>query len=119
MKLAADENVEAAIVRWLRDDGHDATWACEDAAGGADARLLQTATAEGRILLTNDLDFGELTFRQRLISAGIILIRLRAALQADRLRLFQLHWPMIASHAPGHFVVVRNDRVRCRRIMAD
>jgi predicted nuclease of predicted toxin-antitoxin system len=38
--------------------------------------VLAIATAEQRVLLTNDKDFGELIFRRRLPHAGVILFRL-------------------------------------------
>ncbi len=42
----------------------------------ADREILEIATAEGRIVLTNDKDFGDLIFRDRLRYEGVILFRL-------------------------------------------
>ncbi len=45
------------------------------------------AEKEKRILLTNDKDFGELIYRQKLISYGVILFRLKSQ---DEVKKFEL-----------------------------
>lgn len=114
MKLLADENISALTVNWLRQIGHDVLWASEHLRQTADQDLLRIANDESRVLLTEDLDFGELVYRQGLVSAGVILLRLRAPLQADRLQLLQAQWPQIEARASGHFIVVSNRKLRVR-----
>jgi len=114
MKLVADENVDAAIVHWLRTAGYDVQWAAEMQSGCSDDVLIEFARREDRILLTSDLDFGELVYRRGLISTGVILLRIRAANQDDRLRILVRHWPEIERRSLGHFVVVGNRRLRVR-----
>ena len=58
MKLLADENVSGPFVRWLRDEGHDVAWIAELSPGDEDSDVLKIATTEQRVLVTNDLDFG-------------------------------------------------------------
>ena len=53
MKFFADENVAGAIIQWLRQ-----------------------AEESARIIVTADKDFGELIFRDRLNSHGIVLVRM-------------------------------------------
>ena len=54
----ADEHVKAAIVAGLRQRGMDLVTAQERGLRQTDDEaLLATATAEGRLLLTNDTDF--------------------------------------------------------------
>jgi predicted nuclease of predicted toxin-antitoxin system len=43
----------------------------------ADEAILEIANQENRILLTNDKDFGEIVFRQKLITSGVILFRIK------------------------------------------
>jgi predicted nuclease of predicted toxin-antitoxin system len=45
--------------------------------------VLDRANADGAVLLTADKDFGELVFRQRRASGGVVLVRL-AGLAPDR-----------------------------------
>ncbi len=116
MRLLADENIEGATVRWLREMGHDVCWAAEDLASVPDSELHAIADAAERILLTRDRDFGYLVFRERRNARGVVLLRLRARNQWERLALFQRYWPEVEASAPGHFVIVMNDRVR-RRVL--
>ena len=44
--------------------------------GATDNVVLKLANERGAVLVTEDKDFGELVFRQRLVHAGVILIRL-------------------------------------------
>src|SRR5450631_594390 len=45
-----------------------------DTSGIPDTEVLKVAEAEGRILITEDQDFGELVLRQRLGVRGIVLL---------------------------------------------
>jgi predicted nuclease of predicted toxin-antitoxin system len=74
--FVADENVESAIVRRLRDDGHDVVWIAESEPGTTDHSVLAIAEAQTRLLITGDTDFGEIVFRQGRATAGILLLRL-------------------------------------------
>lgn len=77
-----------------------------------DDELLRIAFSEQRVILTADKDFGELVFRRLIPAIGVILLRLRAPTESDRLALFSTHWPKIRDGAVGHFVVVTNRLIR-------
>ena len=51
------------VVDGLRGDGHDVRYVKEIAAGTDDETVLQMATEQQRILLTEDKDFGVLVVR--------------------------------------------------------
>lgn len=44
--------------------------------GISDDIVLELANSEGVLLLTADKDFGELVFRLRRVSSGVVLVRL-------------------------------------------
>lgn len=84
MRILADENVPRAAVQALRDNGHDVLWARTEAPGEADVALLTRAQREGRVVVTFDKDFGELSFRTAAdAGAGIVLFRLQPASPGD------------------------------------
>jgi predicted nuclease of predicted toxin-antitoxin system len=114
MKILADENLERPIVEYLRDQGHDVLYAAEVFASTPDLEVISRAVSEQRIVLSNDLDFGDLIFHRKLGAWGIVLLRLRAASLSEKLRLFQQHWPLAEAQAIGHFVVISNRRIRVR-----
>lgn len=76
MNLLADEGVDRPIVEQLRQDGHNVLYIAEMSPGIDDDVILAQANASNALLLTLDKDFGELVFRQGLVHAGVILIRL-------------------------------------------
>ena len=82
--------------------------------GEQDDELLRLARDEARLLVTDDRDFGELVYRQRLNAAGIILTRMHRTTIADRLHRLAAVWPEIECRASGGFAVVSDTRVRVR-----
>jgi predicted nuclease of predicted toxin-antitoxin system len=73
VRFLADECLPRQIVVRLRADGHDVIWAREVCPGDEDAKVLERAFTQGRILVTEDRDFGELTVRFRLPAIGIVI----------------------------------------------
>ena len=67
------------MVRALRAVGHDVLAVSESQQRSVDQELMEIAYREGRILLTEDKDFGWLAFVAHLRSAGVILIRFPAS----------------------------------------
>jgi len=114
VRILADENVETAIVGWLRSRGHDVLWVAEELVGTRDAELIPIAQGQERVLLTSDLDFGELVFRYGARTSGVVLLRLRAPTEAQLLNLFRKRWDSVEPKAAGHFTVVSNRRIRVR-----
>ncbi len=92
----ADKNIESEVVDLLRKSGYETTHIADLAPGAEDDEILQEARYHDCILITNDKDFGELVFRQKRSTAGVILIRmpgvtpsLKAESRAQRLTLFR------------------------------
>jgi predicted nuclease of predicted toxin-antitoxin system len=118
LRFLADENFPHAAVVAVRGRGHDVSEVAQSAPGTADTRVLSLAAAQGRILLTFDKDFGELTHRRASSGlGGIILFRIPLpAPDQVGARLASL----IDARADwlGHFAIVEPGRVRMRRLSA-
>ena len=76
MNFLADESVDKQIVDRLRRDAHIVLYVAEMKPGISDKDVLKEANKEGALLITADKDFGELVFRRREITSGVVLIRL-------------------------------------------
>lgn len=114
-RFLADENFPRASVRLLRDAGHDVSSIQEDLRGASDPEVLRRSSAEDRILLTFDLDFGELIFLQKLPSPpGIILFRDEAPMPEEPGQTI-LHLASSVSFI-GMFSTVERHQVRQRRL---
>lgn len=101
-------------MQWLRRAGHDVVWALELPPATDDDVILALAETDGRALVTSDRDFGELVFRQRRASAGVLLLRYRARTPDELLAVFSAQWPSIEPRLAGAFVVAHANRLRVR-----
>lgn len=116
MRMIANENIAGAVVRALRQRGHDVLSVRESMRGADDLSVLRRAGNERRLIITHDKDFGELAFRDgHLAMCGIILFRLLGPTPAaDQRRVLDV----IDSRTDwmGHFSVVTDDRIRMRSL---
>jgi len=58
LRFLADESCDFAVVRALRDAGHDVYAVSEEMSRSIDETLIAQSAADQRILLTEDKDFG-------------------------------------------------------------
>ncbi len=116
MRIVADENVSATVVRELRARGHDVVSVKESMRSSPDRTILERAGEEKRLVITHDKDFGALAFRWGLpATSGVILFRLAGKdPDVDNERI--LHVLEQRADWAGHFSVVTEDRIRIRRL---
>ena len=70
------------------------------------------ANTEKRILITNDKDFGELTFLQKRLSTGIILFRVKGQATDSKVKLIRKLLREYNDKLLNHFVVVSKTKFR-------
>jgi predicted nuclease of predicted toxin-antitoxin system len=87
MTIVADESVDFGIVVKLRQKGIDIVSIYEEYSGIKDAEVLRIAKDKQCLLITEDKDFGELTYRLKLEHRGIMLIRLSDIPRMERIEL--------------------------------
>ncbi len=75
IKFLADESCDFSIVRFLRAANYDVQAIMEIASGESDANIIQMAVTTGRVLITEDRDFGDLVYAHQKEHGGVILIR--------------------------------------------
>ncbi|MGH6872472.1 MAG: DUF5615 family PIN-like protein [Rhizomicrobium sp.] len=116
MRWFADECVHAIVVKELRNAGHDVIYAAEIARQTEDSRLAERTRQEGRILLTEDKDFGEIAFRNP--SQAVATVLLRWPIQLRRAM-----WPQLQDAIAQYgdklargFTVIDETRVRYRSL---
>jgi predicted nuclease of predicted toxin-antitoxin system len=73
MLFLVDECLPNRLCTKLTRLGHDATWASIVCRGASDDLVLARATREGRVLVSEDRDFGLLTLRFGHQSIGLVL----------------------------------------------
>jgi predicted nuclease of predicted toxin-antitoxin system len=116
MKFLADESLEARLVEFLREQGHDVLFVAELSRGIPDTEVLALANGAARVLLTNDKDFGELTFLQRQAHHGIVLRRFQTESLAIKQNCLSRLLQARATVLPTSFTVVTERQIRVRRL---
>jgi len=77
MRFLADAGVARRIVSWLREKGHDAVHLRDQRLQGLpDIEVFAKASGEKRVLLTFDLDFGEIVALSPSPGASVVMFRL-------------------------------------------
>lgn len=112
IRFIGDVNLERPIVDYLLGSGYNVKWIPDLDCRMVDEKLLELANREKRILVTNDKDFGELTFRQKKVSTGIILLRVKGESAKDKVRLLQKLLLAHGNRLRGYFTVVTRKKIR-------
>ena len=115
MKLLADESLPYPIVLALRGQGFDLISVMEDSPGISDGQVLEIANREGRIVLTMDKDFGDLIYRERRASLGIVLFRMSGIATTEKLKIAVAAIKKHGEELVGGFTVVTPRSVRIRK----
>ena len=115
MRFLADESCDFGIVVALRMAGHEVVAISESFPRSQDKDVIRKAVREGRILLTEDKDFGQICFASMSIRGSVVLLRYpakaRGELAQDVVRLANRHGKKL-KHC---FVVMQPRRVRITR----
>jgi len=115
VNLLADESVEQQIVDELRRDGHNVLSVTEMEPSVEDDVVLHRANQHQAPLVTEDKDFGELVFRQKLVHVGVVLIRLHGLTGQSKARIVSQAFAAHGCEMPARFTVISPGMVRIRR----
>ena len=69
--------------------------------------------------MTADKDFGDLIFRDRLNSHGVVLMRMHRLGLRERLARLAQAWSTVEANPTGKFIVITEGRVRVRNLKLD
>lgn len=78
MRFLVDECLSRTLVNTLCERGHDVEFMRDGARGLSDRMVLALATGANRLLISEDRDFGVLTFRNRQPALGVIVVTVSA-----------------------------------------
>jgi predicted nuclease of predicted toxin-antitoxin system len=118
MRFVADMGVSLRVVEWLRSASHDAIHLRDEGLQTlANGEIFRKALREDRIVLTFDLDFGEIVAASAGRSVSVVLFRLRNT-RADFViaRLKSVLEQSAEELARGAVVLVEDGRHRVRRL---
>ncbi len=110
--ILADESVDFNIINKLREDGYVVKAIVEDSPGITDEEVLTKALRSLSILLTEDTDFGELTYRLQLPSAGIVLLRMSGEKLELKINQLYILFEKYRDKLSSSFCVVTASKIR-------
>ena len=110
----ADECVARAVVEGLIQRGLDVVDAKDVCRGDSDERVLALAEAAGRVVITYDWGFGEMTIRHGQAAAGVIILSHYALSAGARERYAVDKVVEVADQCAGCLTIIEPGRVRTR-----
>lgn len=114
LKFLADESLEYSIVLWLRKQNYDVISITEDFPSIEDEKVLEKATQEGRIIITNDKDFGDLIFLYQLPHKGVILLRFKTEKVETKIKFLNSFLKNYSNKIKNRFTSIDESKIRIR-----
>jgi predicted nuclease of predicted toxin-antitoxin system len=118
MKFLGDMGVSQRVLEWLRSLGHDAVHLRDEGLQRLpNGEIFQKAHGEGRVVLTFELDFGEILAGSAGQVVSVILFRLHDTRSEHVISRLQTVLDQSASELlDGAIVVVEESRHRVRKL---
>lgn len=115
MKIKLDENLGNQSIELFREAGYEAATVSEQDLGGAsDGELIEACRAEGRVLVTLDLDFSNVLRFPPERYTGIAVLRVPHPIKLDTIRERVRVFLRASEHEilHGRLWIVEQDRIR-------
>ena len=116
MRILVDMSVDTRVAAWLRHQGHDAVHLRDEGLHRMpNGEIFEKALSEDRIVLTSDLDFGEIAAVLKDTLGKVLLLRLHNTRAANVIRRLTSVLPRVEGDlAAGAVVIVEEARHRVR-----
>jgi predicted nuclease of predicted toxin-antitoxin system len=119
LKFLLDENIHVGVGEVLADMKYDARIIRLNDPGLIDREIINLSIQEKRIIITQDLDFGELVYFYRLKPEGVILIRVHPSnLESQKRAIIEIltYLDKMKIDIREKFVVFHDQTIRVREI---
>lgn len=115
-KFLVDVSSGRKLYQALLENNYDVEFIDNILPRASDLDVLNYAEKENKILITNDKDFGELVFRLKMPSSGVILLRLRKNIPINRIKYTLYILRNFSDELKSNFVVVTEGKIRVRKL---
>lgn len=112
LSFLVDVNVEKMIIETIKEFSYDVKCVSEIKPNMLDEDVIKLANVEKRILITNDKDFGELIYRQNLLSSGVIIFRIKGHNTREKINIFQKLLLSYDDKLCGYLVIITAKRFK-------
>jgi len=100
------------MAKWLREHGHEVFSVFEEAQGIDDDAVIRKALEGNWILITNDKDFGAKVYRDRILHAGVVLLRLEDERNQIKINTLAQVLDRYSDRLVNNFVIVTETQIR-------
>ncbi len=115
--IIADENIFKGFIAALRINGYKVFSVFEEARGISDIKISELSLEPPRIILTEDKDFGNLIFEQKIEVRGVIFLRF---LNSERDLIIAEVLNFLSTQnfesLDGNFITITPNKVRIKKI---
>jgi len=112
VRFLVDECTGPQVARWLSGQSYEVFSVYDSWRGTDDVDVLSKAAGENWILITNDKDFGERIYREKMPHRGVVFLRLRDETVASKIQVIEQLLSAYANQLQDKFVVVTDSQVR-------
>lgn len=118
MRFLLDMGISSRVASWLRNQGYDAIHLNdENLFQLPDKVIMEKAMSENRIILTADMDFGQLLALNKLQQASVIQFRVSDFTPINIEAKLELLFKKFADQLDGSFLITIEDyRIRYRKL---
>ena len=116
MKFLIDANLGRKFTNLTNKAGYDAVFINDLLTKASDEDILILAERENRIVITNDKDFGELIFKSKKASSGVILLRLKNDTSSARQKYVHYLIKNFPDRLKSSFIVIEEKQIRIRKL---
>jgi predicted nuclease of predicted toxin-antitoxin system len=116
VRILVDMSVDLRVADWLRSQGHDAVHLRDEGLHRMpNGEIFAKALTEDRIVVTSDLDFGEIAAALKDTAGKVVLLRLQNSRAANVIGRLDSVLPRVELDlAAGAVVIVEESRHRVR-----
>jgi len=112
MRFIVDECTGPKVAKWLLNLNHHVFSVYDENPGISDKKILQKATLDNYIIITNDKDFGELIFLHKLPHKGVILLRLENENSNNKINVLKKILKLYINELENKFIVASENSIR-------
>jgi len=112
MRFVVDECTGPQVADWLKSRGHFVISVYNDHRGMKDEDVIKLATNNDCILISNDKDFGEKIFKQKIAHKGVIFLRLKDERTENKIIVISQLIDKYGDSLRVYFIVATEDKVR-------
>jgi predicted nuclease of predicted toxin-antitoxin system len=112
VEFVADESCAGPVIRALRAAGHHVIAITEFSKGIPDEAVIERAFDQGRVLITEDRDFGELVYARGRSSAGVVFVKFPSRARSAKPAAVVEALAKLGARLGNGFAVIEPGRVR-------